>query len=303
MGILHLAGLGRNPGAVTSALSYLIRRYGKNNPEWGEMVEELIILTSPEVIDGKMKARECMLNEYGSMYQFTRAWLEGSNALEIIKEFCEQEGLSGKLLICKLDVNDFSECFKRVGQIVLRYHPPGEVGKHIWANITGGTNPLNAAILQVGFLSGFIVKVYYTFLSSPEYMKFLRPFVKNDPNKFDFREYFIIKTVFDERFVRVLEKLETTGRLGSEELLSRLKGERPEDFSELEQKSFVRDYVNVMDKWVIRRLEDGRLKIVKEGVKYLSIVRDPIFQALALRKALPPDESRKLTKDLQLSPI
>jgi hypothetical protein len=46
MGIVHFAGLGRSPGAVTSGLAYLKHAY-RGRPEYGQIVESVVSFTSP----------------------------------------------------------------------------------------------------------------------------------------------------------------------------------------------------------------------------------------------------------------
>ena len=146
MGIIHFAGLGRSPGAVTSGLAYLKHEY-ENRSEYGQIIEGVVLFTSPEVADGTERAFEVEHNEYGSL-NVRQTWPRGkTNAVEIVSKFFKREIGQGTIYCCPVDVNDFRACFEAVAKATLKFHRPGEVGKHIWANITGGTNPLNAALL------------------------------------------------------------------------------------------------------------------------------------------------------------
>lgn len=149
MGIIHFAGLGWSPGAVTSGLAYLKHEY-RDRPEYGQIIESVVLFTSPEVADGRESALEAEHNEYMSL-EVRQTWPRGkTNAVKIATEFFEREIGEGTLHLCEVSVNDFSACFEAVAKATLRFHRPGDVGKHIWGNITGGTNPLNAALFQPG---------------------------------------------------------------------------------------------------------------------------------------------------------
>lgn len=311
MGILHLAGLGTSPGAVTAGLSHLCHDHGAHTDTWGEIVERVVLFTSPAVANGKVKSRPCELNNYGTA-RCDKKWpREMDNAVEIVRRFYVEEIGSGILYLCPLDVNDFSVCFEAVAKTVLKFHRPGTTGAHIWANITGGTNVLNAALFQIAYLSGFIARLYYTFIADiQEYGKYLRPFVVNRPDLFDYREIFVLKTVFDERPYQVLKELRRLEECGHGwiediDLWSRLGGT---SFAELQV--FRRDYLNVLDGQGLRRegtRSEGRSQRVrfdpKEGGKLLAIVHSPLFRALARQQTLSPEECANITRDLNLQEL
>jgi len=292
---------------VTSGLAYLKHEYG-NRPEYGQIIENVVLFTSPEVADGTEQAFEAEHNEYMSL-NVRQKWPKGkTNAVEIVTEFFEREIGQGDIYCCEVNVNDFSACFEAVVKATLKFHRPGEVGKHIWANITGGTNPLNAALFQTAYLSGFIARLYYTFVSDlRQYGKYLQPFSR-DQTLFDFREIYVLKTTFDERYQYILEELEAVARedptrwLTSAELLGRLKSKGVPGFQEMDARTFLLDFLHVMQgRGLQRRDKDDAIRLDSEvGLAILRILRSDLVQALFKRRALPDDEVNRLTSDLRI---
>ncbi|MCX8191727.1 MAG: hypothetical protein N3F06_02835, partial [Nitrososphaerales archaeon] len=179
MGITHFAGLGKAPGAVTAALSYLKNEVG-DDPEYGKIVENVVIFTSPEIANGSERAIESYDNAYMERGK-CKGWTRGLiNSFEIVKRFIFNEFEDVGLYLCEVNVNDFSNCFEAIAKALLKFHPPSRVGKHVWVNITGGTNILNAALMQVAHLSGLIPIIYYTFVANRDDNKYLKPFSKNE---------------------------------------------------------------------------------------------------------------------------
>src|SRR3989304_1429243 len=258
MGILHFITLGRSPGAATAGLAYL-KNEKIHHPEKGSLVEDIILFTSPEVHNGTEKVKECVWNEYMSMNS-RKIWKDG-NVVDIVSEFIKDEigpimDDKGTLYCCEVNPNDFDDCFKKLAHATLRFSPPGKTGKHIWVNITGGTNIMNAAILEVTFLSGLIAKIYYTFISDLKtYGKYLQP-VTRDRTKFGFGKVPIVKTKFDESYYEVLRELNTLGReIKDEDLLSRLKNRCPNEFDKVGIDTFRREFINKMDGLYLKRKE------------------------------------------------
>jgi len=261
------------------------------------MVEGLVIFTSQEIADGSEPAFPAEHNEYLST-TVRKTWpRDKTNALEIALGFMEREFPEAAVYLVIVDVNDFSACFDAVGRATLKFHRPGRVGKHIWANITGGSNLLNAAIVQTAYLSGFIAKLYYTFVADlRQNGKYLQAF-STDEREFRYRELYAFKTNFDERYRYVLEALEqvemdTSARyVPSSELLNRLKNSRPADFGKMDLDTFKRDFLHVM--WGVERLGDrGRglqdaVRLSDDGRNLLKLMRQPLFQALVYRESFP----------------
>jgi hypothetical protein len=310
MGIVHFAGLGRSPGAVTSGLAYLKHEYG-NRPEYGRMIESVVLFTSPEVAEGKEPTFETTHNEYMSLTS-KQAWPKGkTHAVEIVAEFFEREIKEGLLYLCQVNVNDFSASFEAVAKATLKFHRPGEVGKHLWANITGGTNPLNAALFQTAYLSGFISRLYYTFVSDmKQYGKYLQPFSRAHA-LFDFREIYVLKTTFDDRYQRILEELETVFRqdqnkwLTCEQLLGRLKSKAVPGFQEMEPGDFLLNFLHVMQgRGIARRGKDDAIRFDSlTGAVILSLLRSEFVQALFKQRAMSEQEAQLLTSGLQIEKL
>jgi hypothetical protein len=222
----------------------------------------------------------------------------------------EREFPSTTLYMVTVDVNDFSACFDAVGRATLKFHEPGQVGKHIWANITGGSNLLNAAMVQIAYLSGIVARLYYTFVADlRQYGCYLQAFSKNE-HLFRYREIFTLKTQFGWRHQKVLEILEqidteTPGRYtSSQELLCRLKGFAPEDFQDMDQQPFERDFLNVMQgiEQLGNRIsgQQDAVRLSDDGRDILRLVRRPLFQALVQQEQLPEHEVEAITSDLNI---
>jgi len=269
----------------------------------------VVIFTSPEIADGREKAYPSVDNEYMTK-TVRKKWTEGlENSLEIVKKFLYREFGDGDFYVCEVDVNNFSECFEAIVKALLKFHFPGKVGKHVWANLTGGTNVLNAALMQTAYLSGLIPFMYYTFVSNlREHGKFLKPFSRNK-REFDFQGIYIFKTRFDEKYRFILEELQETKEewLSDIELLCRLKRRHPEVFADMNLISLRRDFLNVM--LGVERKGDrisGQEKLNRlsqHGEKILKILRSPLFTALTRRNRLSLHEIRKLINDLKIRKI
>jgi hypothetical protein len=310
MGIMHFAGLGKSAGAVTAGLSCIKARYGQRHTQYGDAAENLIIFTSPEIADGTEPAFPAEHNEYLTITA-RKTWpRDETNTLKIVTGFAKQEFPDTALYVITEDVNDFSACFDAVGRAALKFHEPGQVGKHIWANITGGSNLLNAAMVQIAYLSGVIGRLYYTFVADlRQHGRYLQAFSK-DERLFRYREIYTLKTRFGWRHQKVLEVLEqtdteTTGRyVGSQGLLSRLKGFAPEDFQDMDLPTFRRDFLNVMQG--IEQLGDREsgqqdaVRLSEDGREILSLVRRPLFRALVQREQLSEHKVEAIISGLNI---
>ena len=294
---MHFAGLGKSAGAVTAGLGCVVAKYGRRNVHYGDTVESLVVFTSPEIADGSEPAFPAEHNQYLSTTVHKTWARRKTNTLEIVLGFMEREFPDAEVHLVVVDVNDFSACFDAVGRATLKFHEPGRVGKHIWANVTGGSNLLNAAIVQTAYLSGFVARLYYTFVADLRRNgKYLQAF-STDEREFRYREIYALKTHFDERHRHILETLEqveaeTPGRyVTSSELLGRLKRSAPTDFESLELPTFRRDFLNVMQG--IERLGDrvtgqqDAVRLSDDGRDILALTRQPLFQALVYRERLP----------------
>jgi hypothetical protein len=310
MGIMHFAGLGKSAGAVTAGLSCVKAKYGEHPTQYGDVAENLVIFTSPEIADGTEPAFPAEHNEYLTMTA-RKAWPRGeSNTLKIVSGFMGREFPGTALYAVTVNVNDFSACFDAAARTTLKFHRPGQVGKHIWANITGGSNLLNAAIVQVAYLSGLIGRLYYMFVADlRKHGQYLQCF-SQDADEFRYGEIYTLKTRFGWRHQTVLEILaqideETPDRyVSSQELLSRLKGQAPADFQNVDLPAFKRDFLNIMQG--IEQLGDrvsgqqDAIRLSKDGRDILDLIHRPLFRALVGREQLSEDEVESIISGLNI---
>jgi len=223
MGIVHFAPVGTSPGAVTSALAYLKHHETEVRGGYaGDIIESVVLFCSHEVKCGDRPADDYVWNDYGrpSTRQGWQKPREGQNVIEVIRDFLEDEGLlgdKGLLYAWPVDVHHYESCFEAVARVTLAVARGDDTGKYVWANLTGGTNVLNAALMQVASLSGLIGRMYYTFIARDTAKRYLQPF-SSDPSQFDFVWLPLIKTIFDFGYYRVLGILLQNGewRYGQE---------------------------------------------------------------------------------------
>lgn len=306
MGVIHFVGLGKSAGAVTSGLSYLKHEIAPSFED-GNIVEAVVIFTSGEVASGREEAFPAEHNEY-MRRTVHKTWTRGKqNAVEIVSKFLQKEFGDVEVHLVKVDVNDFSQCFETVAKVVLRFHPLGKVGKHIWANLTGGTNVLNAALIQSAYLSGLIPRLYYTFVANlREDGKYLQPFSR-DEREFDYREIYVLPTTFDARYRYLLEELKPDEWMTKENLLSRLKSRAPQLFEHLQINDFTRNYLNV---WPgIQRKgsratgQENAVCLSSDGQKLLDLLTLPWFGALLQRSALTDEQRKNITQGLSIQKL
>ncbi len=285
MGVYHFAGLGKSPGAVTSGLAYLKHERASSFRD-GKIVEAVVVFTSPEVGSGEEPALPVVWNEYGKRHPARSSPQLPAGALDIVGNFLEREVPGSAFYCVETNVNDFSVCFEAVARVLLHFHPPGGVGKHIWMNLTGGTNVLNMALMQAAYLNGFVPELYYTFVANlPEDGGYLQPF-SNDPNEFDFREIFVLPTTFDQRYRYLLEELQQLREgvwIDKRTLLGRLKHNHAE-FQKLKLEEFVRNYLNAyvgIDRRGTRETgQEDAVRLSPEGAKVLELLGLDWFRAL-----------------------
>ncbi len=185
MGVYHLMGLGRSPGAVTGPLSYLAARYQRWNPddqqffsrsgEAGQRmsgqkrgdVQAIVLFTTREVISAKDENGKPFLS---FKYIENPAGRNASgpehseepmrNALErLLKKIWP--GVSGgrsagTVFWCEVDRREIYSTFERVARVVAALSQ-----KEQWANLTGGNNVINFALELAATLSGDVARLYY----------------------------------------------------------------------------------------------------------------------------------------------
>lgn len=313
MGILHLAGLGRSPGAVTCGLSYLQRRYGAREKGLGKIVDEVVVFTSPEVASGQLPTHGSVrYNQYGQTRCCEKEWSPGP-VIDVLTQAFEVLFPHAVLHVCAVDLHDFYDCLRAVAQTLHYFHPRGKTGHHIQINLTGGTNVLNSALFMGANLSGIVAKFYYTFVQQA-HSGFLQPASETDPSQFRYQEVPLLTTGarIDEALHYLLTALSElppeTGWIGEDELWSRLADVlRP---AGVDRMSFRRDYLNVLDGQFLRRPgsrdEDGhdtrtsQLQLTDEGRKLLAVMESSWFRALHRDQDLPGAAREELTAGLVL---
>lgn len=321
MGIYHFAPVGLSPGAITCALAYLKQNKGRFVVR-GDIIESIVIFTSPEVRDGKAKVQECFYNNYMSRtIQRTRKM---ANILDIIVDFIKGEIAEimpekGTVYCCTVDPNDYDSCFEAIAKLSLYFSPPDATGKNIWANLTGGTNVLNAALSQVAYLSGLISRIYYTFVPYEEDRKYLQP-VKDDPERFRWDEIPVVKTSCDNIYRALLQGISEWGEEWylDKELLSRLKQtswsyfrqEDVETINKMDIQIFRQQWLNKLDGRELERqkLPDGSpgqaIRLSDAGRRLLGRINSPLFQALVERgKGIARGDTVILTQDMELEKL
>ena len=189
MGIYHIAGLGKSPGAVTVPLScafyllYAVRNGDKRAQEFfmwsGEkeninenkgMIEGVILFTSQEIIEKPLSE---LRKSRKSSTSITCTWFQknfsGKTGGEIIRDylfelekyfFGDNSNVSVKYLylvaIGKID--DYEDTLKIVAPTLKAL-----MNKELWINQIAGTNAVNAALLISSLILGASTTHYYVF--------------------------------------------------------------------------------------------------------------------------------------------
>lgn len=312
MGILHLAGLGRSPGAVTCGLGYLRHLHGTKTDELGKIVDEVVVFTSPEVASREMTTLgEVVLNLYGRS-TIQRSWVNAP-VLDVLVECFKLQFPAAALHVCAVDLNDFNDALRAVAQTLHRFHPPGSVGRHVQINLTGGVNVLNSALFQAANLSGLVAKFYYTF-ASREHLKYLLPAAEDDPSTFRYQEVPMLTTrsQIDEllhNLLIVLCEQPSEAWIDGDDLRSRLATGLGRT---LRKQDFERDYLNVLDGQFLKRRGNrgsgginphSEVQITDQGRKLLSVMESPWFRALHRDQSLPTQSNEELTQGLVLRTV
>jgi len=181
MGVFHLCGLGKFPGAVSVPLTYIylaleaslqenrfaldfFRASGENREEIKGAPQILIIFTSREVING-------VKNVWNDQIPVTDNWFQTrkkQNAPETLIKYFQnlftymEKGGSiipskkklENLYFVEVEFQNFDDCFKKIAITMNSL-----IGKEIWINMIGGSNQINISLLSAG--SYFAAARYY----------------------------------------------------------------------------------------------------------------------------------------------
>lgn len=269
MGVYHFMGVGRAVGAVTCAVSYIEKALDliADDPatEQGSMkkrandeivklfhgsggishaesdrgkIEALVLFTSPEVIQGKLKS-----------FPYTGCDQPGSVREELVRNlktvWKHKPQVGRKIFWCEVDIDDYQDCFNKIIQVAYRFSPSGKQGKEIWCNLTGGSNSIGFALLSMARLTGMSTK-HYLISQKKEFQKEVRlpSQIKIQPNK---DGYFNVMPFLKTRleifeFYDVLEEMEKLGEsVTTTELFNRLRYKHP--FTDASFEDFKRHYM------------------------------------------------------------
>lgn len=305
MGIVHFAPVGTSPGAVTSALAYLKHHEDKiKGGNSGRIIESLVLFCSPDVECGDRPADDYCWNDYGrpNMRQGWQRPKGAQNVVEVIRDFLAGEGLledKSCLYVWPVNVHDYQTSLDAVAKATLAVARADDTGKQVWANLTGGTNVLNAALMQVASLSGLIRRMYYTFIARDSDRRYLQPF-SSDRARFDFVWLPLVKTTFDSGYYRVLEILQDGEWRSGQKLLERLKNDKDptiqQTFVGVEPDHFKNQYLNRMAGDVLDEErgeageQDRKVRINERGLQILEyILLNELVEALVHREKANPD--------------
>jgi len=299
MGVWHFMSLGESPGAVTSALAYIKRRYEQNDLAFfgsdsgrskAKKVSGIVIFTTPEVRHGQLAARDRKYvdNLYGSDkgQELLLGDAKGNLAtFEIVRRFISDEFRAmlsqeqGKVCWLKASYHNLDFNLRQVVRGFCALSPPGATGREIWVNLTGGSNVMNIAVLLTTVMSGVTGRAYYTYTRD---IRLLRP-----AHEADFwYDIPVLKVNFDRDYEAILRVLEEQGDwVEASDLFSRVKQRRPQFRATKE--SFAPDYLNKLDGWLIER-QDNRNRLSPAGQRFLELIEDDWVRALIYKEQLRP---------------
>jgi len=184
MGVYHLMGLGRSPGAVIGPLSYLSHRFQRWNEDdeqffarSGERehrqrdkkvgdVQALVFFTTHEILTGECLAYGYTDNPPGR--STTGSQKESGPMKDVLRHLLNREWptiakerTKGSLFWCEIDRRNIRDAYDKAVRVVAALDGVGGQGKEIWANLTGGNNVTNFALELAANLSGAVARLYY----------------------------------------------------------------------------------------------------------------------------------------------
>jgi hypothetical protein len=297
MGIWHFLSLGESPGAVTSALAYIKKRYeekdvtffgGDSGRSKAKKVSGIVIFTSPEVRECTLLARSRVYvdNLYGIDRGEEHPLGNGEGKLrtfEIVMNFIRDEFQTmlrterGKVYWLRANYHDLEFNLNQVFRAFYSLSPPGKTGREIWVNLTGGSNPMNIGALLATVMSGVTGRAYYTYIQD---IRLLRPASEAD----FWYDLPVLKVNFDRDYEAVLQVLnEQHDWVGANELFSYVKQRHPQ--FRATKSSFAPDYLNKLDGWLIER-DNDRNRLSPAGRRFLELIEDDLTRALIYKEQL-----------------
>ena len=197
MGVYHLMGLGRSPGAITGPISYLAHRYQLWNAEdqaffarSGEVrqraagervgdIQTIVLFTTREILTGTVPAFDYVDNPPGRVAKGPR--VSGGPMKEVLRRLLRREWPTisggrpyGTIFWCEVDRRDIRTTYERVIRVVAALARVGGQGHEMWVNLTGGNNVINFALELAATLSGEVARLYYVQAENPDAEKCVR---------------------------------------------------------------------------------------------------------------------------------
>lgn len=299
MGVWHFISMGESPGAVTSALAHIKRKYeqndvaffgGDSNRDVVKKVSGIVIFTTPEVRQGErpIGKRICKNNRYGMENgEDIECGSEPGipSAFEVVQKFIADE--FGEMLqeergkVYWLEANYYKLDFNlhQLARAFYALSPPGKTGKEVWVNLTGGSNVMNLATLLITVISGITGRAYYTYTQNTG---LLRP-----ANEIDFwYDIPVLKVNFDRDYEAILQVLEAQGDwIESDALFNQVQQQRWQ--ITVSKEIFVANYLNKLDGWLIERDGSKNRLLHPAGKQFLDLIRNDVVKALVYKEPLP----------------
>ena len=194
MGVYHLMGLGRSPGAATGPLSYLAHRYQRWNENdqrffsrSGEVahreagkktgdIQAIVLFSTTEVLEAQENGKPFLTSSYLENVAGKTIGKDqpGRAMKDVLRSLLQQTWpaisggrKSGDVFWCEIDRRDIGNAYECMVQVVAALAGVGGQGKEMWANLTGGNNVINFATELAATLSGAIARSYYVQAQDP----------------------------------------------------------------------------------------------------------------------------------------
>jgi hypothetical protein len=271
MGVYHFMGLGRSPGAVTAAVSYLADRYER----WDETdaaffaasgefaqegkrgdVQALLLFTTNDVMKGKETAL-CLDYLDNCPGQTRGKPCRGEAMTKVLKQVLPNDlkrvsGARKEVLVywCEVDQGNPEVTFERVARVMHATRPPGAVGKEVWINLTGGNNVVNLALQLAAALLGNPARLYYLLSEEIKCLRHTTPLrdlgAERDRFWVDIPVIYLRLDATTGAILEVLEKVETP--VDDRDLLSQLKSQHAlwSELQTMDLSDLRRDYLHSM---------------------------------------------------------
>jgi len=188
MGVYHLMGLGLSPGSVTGPISYLAHRYQRGNTDDLEFfsrsgeatqnphekgdIQGIVIFTTQEVLKGSDTQDDLYYvdNPINRVTKNPKQELSLPMQAQLKKllkidwsNICgkQHKREKGDIFWCEVDLRNTELTYDRIIKVVAALDNPGNRGKEVWSNLTGGNNVINFALQLAATLSSVMARLYY----------------------------------------------------------------------------------------------------------------------------------------------